>query len=64
MEYDPEIRKEAQDPYNRTTAKLLRCGVPFDVAESWPEITRVAFCIIFGEQDGHRFDWDNMEWVK
>lgn len=57
-------KKLVEDSHRRITAKLLRCGVPFDVAESWPDEEREAYFIIFCEQDGAQFDWQRMEWIK
>jgi hypothetical protein len=34
------------------------------VAECWPDEEREAYFIIFCEQDGAKFDFDVMDWVK
>lgn len=64
-----EFRRErlkgmAADPRNRVTAKLVRCGFPLDVIEAWTQDKLEAFYIILNEQDGQKFDWDNMDWVR
>lgn len=42
---------------------LVQHGVPFDVAFSLPSGERSAFVIALGELNGHRFDWDRLEWA-
>ena len=44
--------------------RLLRCGVHFDVAESWPDEVREAAYILSYEADGHKFDWKRYDWIK
>lgn len=43
---------------------MVKNGVPFDLAFSLGETERAAFCIIFGEIDGGKFDWQQMEFTK
>jgi hypothetical protein len=40
----------------------LRYGVPFDVAFSLPNDMRVAMLIVFGENEGGKFDWAALRW--
>jgi hypothetical protein len=42
----------------------VRNGVPFDVAFQIDEVTRGAWCIIFSEMEGARFDWNTMQFEK
>ena len=58
------LKSMATDPINRITAKLVRCGFPLDTVEYWTQDKREAFFIILCEQDGHKYDWDKMDWVK
>jgi hypothetical protein len=44
--------------------RLVRCGIPFDVAESWSEEERAVNYIISYEQDGHKFDFNRYDWIK
>lgn len=46
------------------TAFLVKNNIPFDVAESWPEVERSAHFIIFGELAGGVWDWGRMCWEK
>jgi hypothetical protein len=38
----------------------VRNGVPFDVAFDLDETTRAAWCIVFAEMEGNKFDWSSM----
>lgn len=42
----------------REALALVKQGIPFDVAFSLDNDTRVAWLIICGEQDGFVFDWE------
>lgn len=42
----------------------MRSGVPFDVAFELDEITRAAWCIIFSEMEGRRFNWAKMDFEE
>lgn len=42
---------------------LVRNGVPFDVAFSLQPDERMAYIIVFGTLDGHRFDWKTLQWT-
>lgn len=46
------------------TARLVKNGIPFDVAESWPDHERMAYFVIFAELDGAKFDFDTGQFVK
>ena len=46
----------------RECFRLLKYGVPFDVAFSIPNNLRVAWLIIGGEAEGKVFDWSNLDW--
>lgn len=39
---------------------LVHNGVPFDLAFSLDDRTRVGFAIVFSQFHGHVFDWDRM----
>ena len=43
---------------------LVRSGVPFDVAFGMDETMRAAFCIVFSEMDGNKFNWSSMEFEE
>ena len=43
---------------------LVKNGVPFDLAFALDEITRSAYCIVFGRFDGGAFNWDSFSWEK
>jgi hypothetical protein len=38
----------------------VRNGVPFDVAFQLDEVTRAAWCIVFSEMEGNKFNWSSM----
>jgi len=48
----------------RESLWLVKNGIPFDVAFGVDDITRTAWCIAFSEMEGHRFDWERMEFHK
>lgn len=39
---------------------LVKSGVPFDTAFALDDPMRQAFCIIFGEMEGGKFNWASM----
>jgi hypothetical protein len=41
----------------------VKNGIPFDVAESWPQNERDAYYIIFSEMNGGVFDWEAMRFM-
>lgn len=43
---------------------LVKYGVPFDVAFSLDDETRTAWCIIFGQMEGNKFDWEAGKWIE
>jgi hypothetical protein len=43
---------------------LVKSGVPWDVAFSLEDHEATALCIIFGQLDGGKFDFDRMAWRK
>lgn len=42
--------------------RLVRVGVPWDVAWRMSPARRLACIVIAGELDGGEFDWDRLEW--
>lgn len=48
----------------RECLALVKHGIPFDVAFSLTNDTRVAWNIICGEIDGGEFDWSALEFKK
>ncbi|MDE2354945.1 MAG: hypothetical protein KGL17_07980 [Betaproteobacteria bacterium] len=40
---------------------LVKNGIPFDVAFGLDDVTRAAWCIVFSEQGGAKFNWRTME---
>lgn len=47
------------------TAWLLKNGVPFDVAESWPDEKREAYAIMFTEMSGpFRYDFERGDFIQ
>jgi hypothetical protein len=34
------------------------------VAFSLDDVTRAAWCIVYSEMEGNRFNWDSMTWEK
>lgn len=46
------------------TAFLCARGIPFDVAESWPEAERMAYFIILKGQEGWDFDFESGEFSR
>ncbi len=42
----------------------MRSGVPFDTAFSLDDVTRAAWCIIFSEFEGRRFNFNTMDWER
>jgi hypothetical protein len=42
---------------------LVKLGVPYHVAESWPADRRLAAMVVFGEVSGRVFDWDAFRWA-
>ncbi len=40
---------------------LIKNGFDFDVAFGIDDITRAAYCIVFSEQEGGKFDWNRMK---
>ena len=40
----------------------MKNGIPFDVAFSLDDVKRAAFSIIFSEMEGHKFNWDALDW--
>jgi hypothetical protein len=38
----------------------VKQGIPFDVAFGVDDNTRTAWCIVFSEMEGRKFDWDRM----
>lgn len=40
---------------------LVKNNVPFDVAFSLDDVTRTAWCIVFSEFEGNKFNWDAMK---
>ncbi|NHN85893.1 hypothetical protein GOB93_14755 [Acetobacter musti] len=43
---------------------LVQNGVPWSVAMEMGATQRLAWCVMFGEQSGGRFDWDTMMWSR
>ena len=43
---------------------LVRNGIPFDVAFGVDDVTRAAWCIVFSEMEGNRFDWSRMQFEE
>jgi len=43
---------------------LVKNGIPYDVAESWPESERIAHVIIFRELDGEKFDFEAGRFIR
>ena len=43
---------------------LVKAGVPFDVAFSLDDATRLACCVIAGEQEGNKWNWNALAWDK
>jgi hypothetical protein len=43
---------------------LVRNGIPFDVAFSLDDVTRAAWCIVFSEMEGNKFDWRAMRFKE
>ena len=48
----------------RTSAYLVRNGVPFDVAFALYEHEKLAYGVIFGELEGGEYDWNSLRWVE
>ena len=42
----------------------MKHGIPFDVAFALDDVTRAAWCIVFSEQGGAKFNWNSMEFEK
>lgn len=42
----------------------MKNGIPFDLAFQLDDETRAGFCIVFGELEGGRFNWDSMSFEK
>lgn len=42
---------------------LIKHGIPFDVAFGLDEIMRTAWCIVFSEMEGAKFDWNAMRFA-
>ncbi len=43
---------------------LVRNGIPFDVAFTVDDVTRAAWCIVFSEMEGNRFNWNRMQFEE
>lgn len=48
----------------RNRLYLVKSGVPWDVAMSIDEVEAFAYCIILGEMEGGKYDWDSMKWQE
>jgi hypothetical protein len=42
--------------------RLVKHGVPWDVAWKMSPTRRLAYVVAFGEIDGGRFDWSTKTW--
>jgi hypothetical protein len=40
----------------------VRGGIPFDVAFGLDDVTRAAWCIVFSQFEGSKFNWQTMQW--
>ena len=49
-------------PGLRDALALVKNGIPYDKAMKLSPARRLAFCIIFGELDGGKWNWDRMGW--
>ena len=43
---------------------LIKRGVPWEVAINLPPHESLAFCVIFGEQEGGKFNWSALKWEQ
>ncbi len=43
---------------------LVKSGVPWDVAINLSPAELLAYCVIAGELDGGKFNWNGMTWEK
>ncbi|MBV8656623.1 MAG: hypothetical protein JO142_02250 [Burkholderiales bacterium] len=43
---------------------LVKNGIPFDVAFGLDDMTRAAWCIVFSEMEGSKFNWDKMDFER
>jgi hypothetical protein len=51
-------------PGLRDALFLVSKGVPYSQAMGMSPTKRLAMCIVFGEQEGGTWDWDEMRWRK
>ena len=54
----------SEAPDLRTRLYLVKNGVPFDVAMSWPDDWVLAAFVIIGEHEGGEWDWSTRQWKE
>ena len=57
-------REIADDQIVRLQLRCLTAGIPFDVVDVLGFNELMAYCVILGEQEGGKFDWDRGEWEQ
>lgn len=56
------IKAIVEQPYFREIVKLIKFGIPYNVAFSISPVLRSAFLIAIGKQEGGNFNWSTFGW--